>query len=115
MNTHFAQLDSSVAEDYSTGEVEQTYRKLFYRLIPFLFLCYVVSYIDRVNISFAKLQFMKDLGFSETAYGLGAGLFFIGYVMFEVPSNLWMQRTGARRTLLRIMVGRFQASCRLDG
>ena len=104
MNTHFAQLDSSVAEDYSTGEVEQTYRKLFYRLIPFLFLCYVVSYIDRVNISFAKLQFMKDLGFSETAYGLGAGLFFIGYVMFEVPSNLWMQRTGARRTLLRIMV-----------
>ena len=90
--------------DYSSDEVERTYRKVFFKLIPFLFFCYIVSYIDRVNISFAKLQFMKDLGFSEAAYGFGAGLFFIGYVLFEVPSNLWMQRVGARITLLRIMV-----------
>lgn len=90
--------------DFSPDEVERTYRKVFFKLIPFLFFCYIVSYVDRVNISFAKLQFMQDLGFSEAAYGFGAGLFFIGYVLFEVPSNLWMQRVGARRTLLRIMV-----------
>ncbi|AET92602.1 major facilitator superfamily [Burkholderia sp. YI23] len=91
------------ASELSPADVERTYRKIFFRLIPLLFLCYVVSYVDRVNISFAKLQFMHDLGFSEATYGLGAGLFFIGYVLFEVPSNLWMQRIGARRTLLRIM------------
>ncbi|SAL80108.1 major facilitator transporter [Caballeronia arvi] len=96
--------DTSAASELSPGEVERTYRKIFFRLIPLLFLCYVVSYVDRVNISFAKLQFMHDLGFSEATYGLGAGLFFIGYVLFEVPSNLWMQRIGARRTLLRIML-----------
>ncbi|WP_144139527.1 MFS transporter [Paraburkholderia sp. BCC1884] len=89
--------------DCTPAEIEHIYRKVFYRLIPLLFLCYVISYIDRVNISFAKLQFMHELGFSESTYGLGAGLFFIGYVLFEVPSNLWMQRIGARRTLLRIM------------
>ncbi|MFT4069770.1 MFS transporter [Paraburkholderia sp.] len=91
------------AGDYTPAEIERIYRKVFFRLIPLLFLCYVISYIDRVNISFAKLQFMHDLGFSEATYGLGAGLFFIGYVLFEVPSNLWMQRIGARLTLLRIM------------
>lgn len=72
--------------------------------MPFLIICYIVSYLDRANISFAKLQFMNDLGFSEAAYGLGAGLFFVGYVLFEVPSNILMMRIGARRTLLRIMV-----------
>ncbi|SAL68792.1 major facilitator transporter [Caballeronia choica] len=92
------------ASGYTPAEIERTYRKVFFRLIPLLFLCYVISYIDRVNISFAKLQFMHDLGFSESTYGFGAGLFFIGYVLFEVPSNLWMQRIGARRTLLRIML-----------
>lgn len=94
----------SSTEAHSTDEVEQTYRKVILRLMPFLILCYIVSYLDRANISFAKLQFMNDLGFSEAAYGLGAGLFFVGYVLFEVPSNVLMQRIGARRTLLRIMV-----------
>jgi len=97
------QSDTSTAGEYSPAEVERTYRKVTFRLIPLLFMCYVISYIDRVNISFGKLQFMHDLGFSEATYGLGAGLFFIGYVLFEVPSNLWLQRIGARRTLLRIM------------
>ena len=95
---------TSGTSDYSPAEIEHTYRKVFFRLIPLLFACYVISYIDRVNISFAKLQFIHDLGFSDATYGLGAGLFFIGYVLFEVPSNLWLQRTGARRTLLRIML-----------
>ena len=66
------------------------------RLIPFLFLCYILAYLDRVNVGFAKLQMQADLGFSDTVYGLGAGMFFIGYFLFEVPSNLLMQRVGAR-------------------
>lgn len=99
-----AQPHPSLMQTPLTDEVEQTYRKVTMRLMPFLIIGYIVSYLDRANISFAKLQFMSDLGFSEAAYGLGAGLFFIGYVLFEVPSNLLMQRIGARRTLLRIMV-----------
>lgn len=94
----------SLSAPGSVAEVERTYRKVTLRLMPFLIICYIVSYLDRANISFAKLQFMNDLGFSEAAYGLGAGLFFVGYVLFEVPSNVLMQRIGARRTLLRIMV-----------
>ena len=86
-----------------SGGTEATYRKITMRLMPFLVLCYVISYLDRANIAFAKLQFMGDLGFSEAAYGLGAGLFFVGYVLFEVPSNIMLRRIGARKTLLRIM------------
>ncbi len=83
---------------------EQTYRKVAWRLIPFLFLCYVVAYLDRVNVGFAKLQMLSDLKFSETVYGLGAGIFFIGYFLFEVPSNIILHRTGARVWIARIMV-----------
>jgi D-galactonate transporter len=83
---------------------ETTYRKVAWRLLPFLFLCYVVAYLDRVNVGFAKLQMLSDLKFSETAYGLGAGIFFIGYFLFEIPSNLILHRTGARRWIARIMV-----------
>lgn len=83
---------------------EHVYKKMTVRLIPFLFLCYVLNYIDRVNISFASLQFRQDLGISAAAYGFGVGIFFVGYVLFEVPSNLLMQRIGARRTIMRIMV-----------
>ena len=63
-----------------------TYRKVALRFIPFLMLCYVVAYLDRINIGIAKLNMLADLQFSEAAYGLGAGLFFIGYMVFEVPS-----------------------------
>jgi D-galactonate transporter len=98
------QAHPSSMEIGARNEAEQVYRKVIWRLMPFLTICYIVSYLDRANISFAKLQFMNDLGFSEAAYGLGAGLFFVGYVLFEVPSNVLMQRIGARRTLLRIMV-----------
>lgn len=80
------------------------YRKVMWRLVPFLFLCYVVAYLDRVNVGFAKLQMLTDLKFSDAAYGLGAGIFFIGYFIFEVPSNLIVHRTGARRWITRIMV-----------
>lgn len=101
---NISQPTHAFSEAYAAHEVESTYRKIAFRLMPFLIICYIVSYLDRANISYAKLQFMSDLGFSEAAYGLGAGLFFVGYVLFEVPSNLWMQRIGARRTLLRIMI-----------
>lgn len=75
-----------------------------WRLIPFLFLCYVVAYLDRVNVGFAKLQMLKDLSMSDTAYGIGAGIFFVGYFLFEVPSNLILHRTGARVWIARIMI-----------
>lgn len=80
------------------------FRKITLRIVPFLMLCYVVSYLDRVNVGFAKLQMSEDLGFSETAFGLGAGLFFIGYFIFEVPSNLALQRIGAKVWIARIMI-----------
>src|SRR5213593_2306346 len=80
------------------------YSKVTWRLIPFLFLCYVVAYLDRVNVGFAKLQMLSDLKFSETVYGLGAGIFFIGYFFFEVPSNVLLQRIGARVWIARIMI-----------
>lgn len=75
------------------------------RLVPFLFLAYVVAYMDRVNIGFAAKAMQKDLGLSDAVYGLGGGLFFLGYFLFEVPSNLILERVGARRWIARIMVG----------
>ncbi|WP_233505940.1 MFS transporter [Rhodoferax lacus] len=82
---------------------ESVYSKVSWRLIPFLFLCYVVSYLDRVNVGFAKLQMLSDLKFSDTVYGLGAGIFFIGYFLFEVPSNIILSKVGARVWIARIM------------
>ena len=81
-----------------------TYRKVSWRLLPFLLLCYVVAYLDRVNVGFAKLQMLTDLNFSETMYGLGAGIFFIGYFIFEVPSNVILHKVGARVWIARIMI-----------
>jgi MFS family permease len=83
---------------------EAVYRKVTWRLLPFLMLCYVVAYLDRVNVGFAKLQMLADLRFSETVYGLGAGMFFIGYFFFEVPSNVILYRVGARIWIGRIMI-----------
>ncbi|WP_397392093.1 MFS transporter [Polynucleobacter sp.] len=82
----------------------KAYAKVLWRLVPFLFLCYVVAYLDRVNVGFAKLQMLTDLKFSETVYGLGAGIFFIGYFIFEVPSNIILHKTGARVWIARIMI-----------
>jgi len=74
------------------------------RIIPFLFLLYIVAYLDRVNVSFAALQMKQDLGFSEAVYGFGAGIFFVGYFIFEIPSNLIMEKVGARVWIARIMI-----------
>jgi MFS transporter, ACS family, tartrate transporter len=74
------------------------------RLVPFAFLCYVVAYIDRVNVGFAATSLQRDLQISATAYGIGGGLFFLGYCLFEIPSNLILERVGARRWIARIMI-----------
>lgn len=83
---------------------ESLFKKITWRIIPLLCICYIAAYLDKINIGFAKLQMQSDLGFSETVYGLGAGLFFIGYMLFEVPSNLILQRMGARVWIARIMI-----------
>ena len=82
----------------------QLYRKVTWRLLPLLFGCYVAAYLDRVNVGFAKLQMLGDLHFSETVYGLGAGIFFIGYFLCEVPSNIILHKVGARVWIARVMV-----------
>ncbi|WP_062480981.1 MFS transporter [Variovorax boronicumulans] len=83
---------------------KQLIRKISWRLIPFLGLLYLIAYIDRQNVSFAKLQMVDALGMSESAYGLGASLFFIGYFLFEVPSNLILAKVGASKWFARILV-----------
>ena len=90
--------------DTSNDPLDSLYRRVGWRLMPFLFLCYVAAYLDRVNVGFAKLQMLSDLRFSDTVYGIGAGIFFVGYFLFEVPSNLLMTRTGARIWIARIMI-----------
>ncbi|RTQ43025.1 MFS transporter [Brucella abortus] len=81
-----------------------TYRKVAFRIIPLLMICYIIAYLDRVNVGFAKLQMSEELGFSEAIYGLGAGLFFIGYFFFEIPSNILLHKLGARLWIARIMI-----------
>jgi sugar phosphate permease len=86
------------------GLAARTHHKVTWRLMPFLFCCYVLAYLDRVNVGFAKLQMQADLGLSDTVYGIGAGMFFVAYFLFEVPSNLLMRRVGARIWIARIMI-----------
>ncbi len=81
-----------------------TFRKVAWKLIPLLFLGYFVAYLDRVNVGFAKLQMAGDLSLSDEVYGFGAGIFFLGYFLFEVPSNLVLRRVGARIWIARIMI-----------
>ncbi|OIN47028.1 MFS transporter [Pseudomonas azotoformans] len=84
--------------------ISALYHKLNWRLLPLLFIGYVFAYLDRINVGFAKLQMQSDLGLSDAAYGAGAGIFFIGYVLFELPSTLMLPRIGARKTFSRILV-----------
>ncbi|MBO3273939.1 MFS transporter [Pseudomonas schmalbachii] len=97
------QYGSTVLHD-SPATAASVYRKAVWRLMPFLFLALLINGIDRINISFAKLRMAEDIALSDAAYGLGVGAFYLAYLLFEVPSNLYMQRVGARATLTRIMV-----------
>lgn len=84
--------------------LERGYRKATWRLIPFIFICYLFNYLDRVNVGFAKLEMLDALKLSETVYGLGAGIFFVGYVTSGVPSNLILHKLGARRWIAVMMI-----------
>lgn len=93
-----------VPADLAPAIEARAYAKASVRLIPLLFVCYIVAYLDRVNIGFAKLQMSNALQMSDAVYGFGAGIFFIGYFLCEVPSNLLLERVGARRWIARIMI-----------
>ena len=96
---------STVARTAPTNELAAvTLRKVTWRLIPFLFVLYVIAWLDRVNVGFAGLQMNTDLGFSSTVFGFGSGIFFLGYCLFEIPSNIILERVGARLWISRIMV-----------
>ncbi|HBI8866653.1 TPA: MFS transporter [Acinetobacter baumannii] len=97
-------MDTVFSSEVDTTVRKSAYRKIAFRLMPFLMLCYLCAYLDRVNVGFAKLQMMSDLQFSEAVYGLGAGIFFIGYFLCEVPSNIVLHKVGARRWIARIMI-----------
>jgi D-galactonate transporter len=83
--------------------ITKLFSKISWRILPFLMLCYVIAFLDRINIGYAQLQMKQTLTFSDATYGFGAGIFFVGYFLFEVPSNLLLERIGVRKTLLRIM------------
>ncbi|NWL81165.1 MFS transporter [Pseudomonas taiwanensis] len=85
-------------------QLKHVYSKVIWRLLPFLMLAFIINAIDRLNLSFAKLRMAEDIALSDAAYGIGAGIFYLGYILFEVPSNLYMQRVGARATMTRIMI-----------
>lgn len=97
-------MDTVFSSEVDTTVRKSAYRKIAFWLMPFLMLCYFCAYLDRVNVGFAKLQMMSDLQFSEAVYGLGAGIFFIGYFLCEVPSNIVLHKVGARRWIARIMI-----------
>lgn len=87
-----------------TADDRAMYRKIGWRIMPLLLVAYVVAFLDRINVGYAQLQMKETLAFSDAVYALGAGIFFIGYLLFEVPSNLMLDKIGVRKTLLRIMV-----------
>ena len=95
---------SANASPISDDDKNAIYKRITLRLIPFIFICYLFNYLDRVNVGFAKLQMLDALKFSETVYGLGAGIFFIGYVLCGVPSNLALTRFGPRRWIAVMMI-----------
>jgi len=98
-------MSTPTALDHGTSSVrDAVYRRITLRLIPFIFVCYLFNYLDRVNVGFAKLQMLDALKFSETTYGLGAGIFFIGYVLCGLPSNLALTRFGPRRWIAVMML-----------
>ena len=88
----------------SNSELSSTLIKVSVRLLPVLFLSYICAYLDRINVGFAAKHLKEELGFSDSVYGLGAGIFFIGYALFEIPSNVLLEKVGARRWIARIMV-----------
>ena len=104
MNTTTVPTGNEASQASDIDAREALYSKINWRLIPLLLIAYMVAYLDRINIGYAQLQMKQTLPFDVAVYGFGAGIFFLGYVLFEVPSNLLLEKIGARKTLLRIMV-----------
>jgi MFS family permease len=100
------EITSSAARETRSTPSDEAHivRKVAWRIMPLIMVCYLFAFFDRINISFAKFALQSDLGLTDTAYGLGAGLFVVGYVLFEVPSNLMLYKVGARRWIARIMI-----------
>lgn len=96
-------ISSATEENYTERDI-LIYKKVIWKIIPFLCICYIAAYLDRINVGLAKLHMLDALHLSEAAFGLGAGLFFVGYILFEVPSNLIMEKVGARIWIARIMI-----------
>src|SRR5690349_1570066 len=86
------------------AEQDAVWSKISWRIVPVILIAYMMAFLDRINVGYAKLTMQQDLRFSDEVYGLGAGIFFITYLLFEVPSNLWLEKIGARLSFLRIMV-----------
>jgi D-galactonate transporter len=93
-----------VLDPSAAGDLDAVYAKMAKRIIPFLVLLFLMAWLDRYNLGFARLQMVRDLGFSESVYGFGAGIVYLGYMLFEIPSNLLLERIGARKTFARITV-----------
>jgi D-galactonate transporter len=104
MSAHATTFDGSQNLPSRGNASHAVYSKISWRIVPLLLIAYMVAYLDRINIGYAQLQMKETLSFGDAVYGLGAGIFFLGYFLFEVPSNLLLERIGARKTLLRIMV-----------
>jgi MFS family permease len=97
-------LPANEPRDFSPDFEKRTFKKVIWRLMPFLFLCYIFAYVDRVNVGFAGLDMKKDLGMNDAAFGGGSGFFFWGYLLFQVPCNVALQKIGAKRWLGPIMI-----------
>src|SRR6476659_7193257 len=103
MAIHVTSVGTIPSAEKEPIAVTKLFSKVGWRIIPFLMLCYVIAFLDRINIGYAQLQMKQTLTFSDATYGFGAGIFFIGYFLFEVPSNLLLERICVRKTFLRIM------------
>ena len=102
--TRTASIPASPSASAAGLDESRIVRKVAWHIMPLIMVCYLFAFFDRINISFAKFALQSDLHLSDTAYGFGAGLFVVGYVLFEVPSNLMLYKVGARRWIARIMV-----------
>src|ERR1700730_10486156 len=104
MNSPIDTISPALSRD-ADATLKRAYARAEWRIVPLLFGLWLLAWVDRANGSFAKLQMLSDLQFSEAVYGFGAGLFFLGYVIFGVPSTLFQQRVGARKTMAAIAIG----------
>jgi D-galactonate transporter len=104
MNPAVKPAPESPAGQNAAAELDAVYAKIAKRIIPFLLILYLTAWLDRYNLGFAKLQMVKDLGLSEAVYGFGAGIFYLGFALFEIPSNLFLEKIGARKTFARIAI-----------